>query len=62
MLTALGRPHELKIHIGAALNNGCTSGQLKELILQSTIYCGFPAANEACRLAEEIFHNRGIDF
>ena len=62
MLTALGRHHELSIHLGAALNNGCTPGQLKELILQSTIYCGFPAANEACRIAEEIFLNRGITF
>lgn len=60
MLLALNRPHELAIHLNAALNNGCTTVQLKELILQSVIYCGFPAAGEAMRLAEEIFRQRGI--
>ena len=60
MLTALGRQHELAIHMGAALNNGCTPGQLKEVILQSVIYCGFPAANEACRIAEETLRKRGV--
>ena len=60
MLTAAGREHELAIHMEAALNNGCTPSQLKEVILQSVIYCGFPAANVASRLAEEAFRKRGI--
>jgi 4-carboxymuconolactone decarboxylase len=60
MLTALGRSPELAIHMNAALNNGCTPGQIKEVILQSVIYCGFPAANEATRIAEEVFRTRGI--
>jgi 4-carboxymuconolactone decarboxylase len=44
----------------AALNNGCTASQLKEVILQSVIYCGFPAAGEASRIAEETFRKRGV--
>lgn len=60
MLTALGRAHELAIHMDAALTNGCTPAQLKEVILQSVIYCGFPAAGEATRIAEETFRKRGI--
>jgi 4-carboxymuconolactone decarboxylase len=60
MLTALGRAHELAIHMDAALNNGCTAAQLKEVILQSVIYCGFPAAGEASRIAEETFRKRGV--
>jgi 4-carboxymuconolactone decarboxylase len=60
MLTALGRQHELAIHMGAALNNGCTPGQIKEVILQSVIYCGFPAAGEATRIAEEVFRKCGV--
>lgn len=62
MLTALGRTHELTIHINAALNNGCTPEQLKEVVLQAVIYCGFPAANEANRIAEETFRQRGLDY
>ncbi len=62
MLTALGRHHELAIHMDAALTNGCTPAQLKEVVLQSVIYCGFPAANEACRIAEEAMRKRGIAF
>ena len=60
MLTALGRHHELAIHMEGALNNGCTPSAIKEVVLQSVIYCGFPAANEASRIAEEIFRKRGI--
>ncbi|WP_038207169.1 carboxymuconolactone decarboxylase family protein [Xenophilus azovorans] len=62
MLTALGRQHELTIHMNAALNNGCTPAQLKEVILHAVIYCGFPAANEAARIAEETFRARGIAY
>ncbi len=62
ILTALGRSHELSIHMNAALNNGCTPAQLKEVILQAVIYCGFPAANEASRIAEDTFRKRGITF
>ena len=53
-MIALNREEELKLHIRAAFNNGVTEDELKELILQSAIYCGFPAANSAFRIASEI--------
>lgn len=61
MLAALNRSHELKIHIGGALNNGCTVEEIKEALLQAVIYCGLPAGVDGFRLAEEVFRERGID-
>ena len=55
MLTALGKDHELKLHIRGALNNGVTKDEIKEVILQCAIYAGVPAANTAFHLAEEVF-------
>ena len=55
-LTALGRIHELKIHIGAALRNGVTREELREVFLHLGIYAGMPAAVEAFRTAREVFH------
>lgn len=52
MLTALNRPHELGIHVRGALRNGCTAGEIQEVLLQAAIYCGVPAAMEAFRVAE----------
>lgn len=54
MLIALGRETEFKMHVKAAFNNGVSVTELKELILQSAIYCGFPAANDAYKIAEEV--------
>jgi len=54
MLIALGREAEFKMHVRAAFNNGVSVTELKELILQSAIYCGFPAANDAYKIAEEV--------
>ncbi len=54
MLIALGREHEFKMHVRAAFNNGVSVTELKELIFQSAIYCGFPAANDAYKTAEEV--------
>jgi alkylhydroperoxidase/carboxymuconolactone decarboxylase family protein YurZ len=53
MLTALGREHELAIHVRMALRNGVTAEQLVELALHATVYCGFPAAVDMLRLVEE---------
>jgi len=53
MLSALNRPHELKLHIRGALNNGLTKDELREVFLQVAIYCGMPAALEAFRVAKE---------
>jgi len=55
MLTALNRPHEFKVHVRGALNNGLSREEIRELLLQTAIYCGFPAAIEAFRLAREVF-------
>lgn len=54
MITALNRPHELKIHIRGALNNGCTKEEIQEVLLQATIYCGMPAGVDGFRIAAEV--------
>lgn len=55
MLSALVRPHELRIHIRGALNNGITRDEIAEVFLQTAMYCGTPAAVEAFRSAREVF-------
>ena len=59
MLSALGRTHELKLHINGALNNGLTKEQIREVFMQVAIYCGVPAAVESFRCAREVFRERG---
>ncbi len=54
MLTALNRPHELKLHLKGALRNGCKKEEIREVLLQSAIYCGVPAAVDSFRVASEI--------
>jgi 4-carboxymuconolactone decarboxylase len=55
MMIALNRPEEFRMHVGAALRNGVTREQIQEVLLQSSIYCGVPAANEAFRVAQQVF-------
>ncbi len=55
MLTALNRPHEVRIHIKGALNNGVSKDEIKEVLLQTAIYCGVPAALDSFRIAREVF-------
>src|SRR5215212_7348886 len=55
MLTALGKEHELKLHLRGALNNGLTKDEIKEVLMQTAIYCGVPAAVVAFRCAKEVF-------
>ncbi len=55
MLTALNRPHEVKLHLRAALNNGVTKDEIREVLLQTAIYCGVPAALDSFRIAREVF-------
>jgi 4-carboxymuconolactone decarboxylase len=55
MLIALNREDELRLHLRAAFNNGVTREEIKEVLLQSAIYCGVPAANAAFHVAEEVF-------
>jgi 4-carboxymuconolactone decarboxylase len=53
-LIALGREHELAMHIRAARRNGLTPDEIKEVLLQSAIYCGVPAANGAFAIAQRV--------
>lgn len=55
MLTALNRPHELKLHLRGALNNGLTKEQIREVFLQTAVYCGAPAAIDSFRTAQQVF-------
>ena len=54
MLVALGKMHELKLHVRGALNNGVTREELQEIFLHASVYCGFPAAIDAFRNAAEV--------
>jgi 4-carboxymuconolactone decarboxylase len=58
MLVALGRMHELKIHVRGALNNGVTKEELQEIFLHASVYCGFPAAVDAFRAAMEVVEGK----
>lgn len=59
MLTALNRPHELKTHLRGALTNGVSREEIMEVLLQTAIYCGVPAAVDAFRSAREVFQETG---
>ena len=60
MITALNRPHELKLHVRGAINNGLTKEEIKEVFLQTAIYCGVTAAIDSFRNAKEVFKEMGI--
>jgi 4-carboxymuconolactone decarboxylase len=55
MMVALNRGEEFRMHLKAAFNNGVTRDQIKEVLLQSAIYCGVPAANSAFHIAADVF-------
>lgn len=54
-LTALYRPHELRLHVGNGLRNGLTRAEISEIIMHMAIYGGFPVAVEGMRIAREVF-------
>lgn len=54
MLTALNRPQEVKLHLRGALNNGCSKEEIMEVLLQTAVYCGIPAAVDSFRTAKEL--------
>jgi 4-carboxymuconolactone decarboxylase len=56
-LVAQGREHELAMHVRAALRNGLTRNELKEVLLHCAIYCGVPAANSAFAIAEQVLED-----
>lgn len=55
MISALNRPHELKLHVKGALRNGVTKDEIREVFLQVAIYCGVPTAIDSFRIAREAF-------
>ena len=57
-LIAQGRHEELALHVRAALRNGLTPDEIKEVLLHSAIYCGVPAANSAFAIAQEVLEER----
>jgi 4-carboxymuconolactone decarboxylase len=61
-LLALGRLEELELHVRAALRNGLSEDEIKEVILHGAIYCGVPAANSAFAVAQRVLaeHDSGI--
>ncbi len=60
MLTALNRAHEVRLHVRGAINNGLTKEDIREVLLQTAIYCGVPAAMDSFRVAKEVFKEMGI--
>ena len=60
MISALNRPHEVKVHVRAAITNGLTKDEIKEVFLQVAIYCGVPAGVDSFRIAKEVFKEMGI--
>lgn len=59
MLTALGKPMELKLHVKGALANGLTVDEIKEILLHATVYCGIPAGLDAFKAAHETLKAEG---
>ena len=61
MLIALNRKTEFRLHVKAALNNGVSIEEIKEVVLQSAVYCGLPAAHSAFHDAQEVFDELNLD-
>jgi 4-carboxymuconolactone decarboxylase len=55
MISALNRPHELKLHVKAALTNGLSREEIREVLMQVAVYCGIPAGIDSVRIAREAF-------
>ena len=60
MISALNRPHELKLHVKGAITNGVTKDEIREVLLQVGIYCGIPCGVDSFRVAREAFAELGI--
>jgi 4-carboxymuconolactone decarboxylase len=59
MLTALGRPDELRLHVRGALNNGVTAEEIREVLVHATVYCGIPAGLDAFKVAHAVLVEAG---
>ena len=55
MISALNRPHELKMHVKGALTNGVTREEIREVFFAVAVYCGVPAGVDSFRVAREVF-------
>jgi 4-carboxymuconolactone decarboxylase len=55
LLTALNRPAELRLHLRGALRNGVTRDEIREIFLQTAVYCGAPAALDSFKIAKQLF-------
>lgn len=55
MLTALNRPNELRLHARGALENGVSREEIQEILLQTAVYCGVPAALDSFKIVAEVF-------
>lgn len=60
MLVALGRSHEVRVHVAGAISNGVTKDQIREVLIHSAIYCGVPAAVDAFSNAIEVLDELGV--
>lgn len=60
LMTALNRPHELKLHVKGALNNGLSVEEIREILVHATIYCGIPAGLDSFRAAHEVLKAEGV--
>ena len=60
-LVGLGHLEELKLHVRAALRNGLTEDEIKEVLLQTAVYCGVPAANAAFAAAQSVLADQGLE-
>jgi 4-carboxymuconolactone decarboxylase len=60
MMAAAGHSNELRVHLKGALKNGCSMEQIQEVLLLLALYCGIPAANEAHRVAVEVFREEKL--
>jgi 4-carboxymuconolactone decarboxylase len=58
MMVALNRTEELRLHLRASVNTGVSRQEVQEVLLQTAVYCGVPAANHAFQVAEEVFAER----
>ena len=61
MITALNRPHELKLHVKGAIRNGVSKAEIAEVFLQAAVYCGVPAAIDSFRVAREAFKEMDVE-
>ena len=58
-LVSLGRDHEVAMHVRAALRNGLTADEIKEVLLHTAVYAGLPAANSAFAVAQQVLAEEG---